>query len=253
MENTVANMMDQQYGGFDDTSGADGYEVETVTLSENGEYVSVTEQGVQDSGVPDAENPSGDAAQTNERFTNQQQINQAIGQRLHAERQKYQKDIDLSGKLRSMFNGMSDDDIVAKIRGVAANDYASQKNIPLAVAEEVLDMRSQHTAVPQTPAQPNTSPNIEAMARDAKAIEQKYGVNLVQIIAESPDLQRRVFGEGVPLNDILIEHLQSNQPRRRVPAPTMTPNGSGSASSSLSDTEYQKIKEQLRMGKKVRR
>ena len=105
MENTVANMMDQQYGGFDDASGVDGYEAETVTLSENGEYVSVTEQGVQDSGVPDAENPSGDASQTNERFTNQQQINQAIGQRLHAERQKYQKDIDLSGKLRNLFSG----------------------------------------------------------------------------------------------------------------------------------------------------
>lgn len=253
MENTVANTMDQQYGGFDDASGVDGYEVETVTLSENGEYIPVTESGVQDSGVPDAENPSGDATQTTETYKNQQQINQAIGQRLHAERQKYQKDIDLSGKLRSMFNGMSDDDIVAKLQGVAANDYASQKNIPLAVAEEVLGMRMERNSVPQTPAQNNISPNIEAIARDARAIEQKYGVNLVQMIAQSPELQHRVFGEGVPLNDILIEHLQSNQPKRRTPTPTISPNGVGSTSSALSDSDYQKIVEQVRMGRKVRR
>lgn len=248
MENTVANM-DQQMNGVAYPSGDDGDEVETVNLSETGTAGNF--QGEQDSGNPDAQNPSGDAARTN--YSNQEQINRAIGLRLHAAQQKHQKDIDLSGNIRSLFDGSTDEEIVEKLRGFAANDYATAKNIPVPIAEEVMGIRMQNRQpVVQQPETSPVSPNMQKLADEARAIEERYGVNLVQMIAESPDLQHRVFGQGVPLNDILIEHLQAQQPRKKAYAPISSPNGTGSAHQGLSDEQYEKIKEQLRQGKKVR-
>lgn len=253
MENTVENMMDQQNQNLNYASGDDGYEAEVVTLAENGSVVSVTEQGAQDSGAPDAQNPTGAAAQANHGYQNQQQVNRAFAARLQAERQKYKGDIELSGKLRSLFSGMSDEEIVNKLQNFAANDYATTKNIPVPVAEEVMGIRMQNRQpVMQQPENPVT-PEVQKVVDDAREIEDRYGVNIAKMIVESPELQQRVFVQGVSLNDILIEHLQSQQPTRKAHTPAMSPNGSRNVQAPMTDEEYNRIKEQLRQGKKVRR
>lgn len=251
MENSVANMTDQQNQNINYASGDDDYEADVVMLSEIGNNSPDTKQGAQGTGAPDTTNPSGAAAQAT--FENQQQINKAIGQRIHAERQKYKGDIELSGKLRSLFPGMSDDEIANKLQSIAASDYAAQKDIPLPVAEEVLNLRMQNrqTAAPTAP-NSHVTPEVQAIVDEAKSIENKYGINIAQMIVESPELQNRVFNQGVPLNDILIEHLRSQQPQKKVYAPAMSPNGAGSVQAHITDDEYKRIKEQLHQGKKVR-
>lgn len=249
---TVENMNYQNINDFDDASGDDGNGVEVVDMSEIGANASDNQTGAQGKGNPDAVAHSGAADQTNQ-YSKQEQINRAIGQRLYAYQQKHQKDIDLSGNIRSLFDGSTDEEIVEKLRGFAANDYVTAKNIPVPIAEEVMGIRMQNRQpVVQQPEPSPVSPNMQKLADEARAIEERYGVNLVQMIAESPDLQHRVFGQGVPLNDILIEHLQAQQPRKKAYSPISSPNGTGSAHQGLSDEQYEKIKEQLHQGKKVR-
>ncbi len=261
MENTVENMMDQQNQGINYSSGDDGFEDNVVTMTENGDFVPVTETGVQGASDPDTGTPSGDAAQTTSKgFQNQQQINRAIAKRLQADRQKYQPDIEFSNKLRGLFGNMSDDDILSKVQAIAANDYAATKNIPVPVAEEVLNLRMQNRQPIRQEPTPNEDilpNNINALAMEARAIESKYGEavaqELLQKIAADTSIQQRVFGEGVSLNDILIEHLQAQQPRKKVYSPAASPNGAGNIHTPMTDEEYKRIKEQLHQGKKVRR
>lgn len=252
MENTVANMNYQQMNGFDDAPSDDGNGVEVVDLSGIGANASDNQTGVQGNSNPDAVNPTGAADQT--MLNNQQQIDRAIAKRLQAERKKYAGDISLSGNIRGLFNGKTDEEIMEKLKGFAANDYATERNIPVPVAEEVMGMRmNNRPVVTQQTENTNVSPDIQAIADEAKAIEAKYGVNLVQMIADSPDLQHRVFGQGEHLKDILIEHLQANQPQRKTFSPMASPNGMGTAQQAMTDEEYRRITEQVHMGKKVRR
>ena len=172
MENTVANMNYQQMNGFDDAPSDDGNGVEVVDLSGIGANASDNQTGVQGNGNPDAVNPTGAADQT--MLNNQQQIDRAIAKRLQAERKKYAGDISLSGNIRGLFNGKTDEEIMEKLKGFAANDYATERNIPVPVAEEVMGMRmNNRPVVTQQTENTNVSPDIQAIADEAKAIEAK--------------------------------------------------------------------------------
>lgn len=266
MENTVANHNVQaENQNIPIQNSDDGYSDDVLVLSENGELVPAEPTVDPGQGERAPEPASGDDGQPTEPqkfYRSQQEVNAAFGARLAAEREKLKPDLDFTKRVRMLFNGMTDEQIEEKLLAVAASSYAEEKGIPVEVASELTNLRmnlptaavSEAEPKPQTPAADDHDGRIKALADEASEINQKYGIDMGSVLATDKDLQRRVFGEGESLKDVLIDYLQSQQRPARTITPIRSPNGDGSVSGSvgMSDEQYERIKAAVKSGNTVR-
>lgn len=265
MENTVANHNPQtESQNIPIQNSDDGYSDDVLVMSENGELVPA--EPMVDSGQGErAPKPAGDDGQTTEPpkyYRSQQEVDAAFSARLTAEREKLKPDLEFTKRVRTLFNGLTDDQIEEKLLSVAASSYAEEKGIPVEVASELTNLRMNlpSAAMPPAEAKPQPEPandhdgRIKALADEASAINQKYGIDMGSILASDKDLQRRVFGDGESLKDVLIDYLQSQQRPARTVTPIRSPNGVGSVSESvgMSDEQYERIRAAVKGGATVR-
>lgn len=266
MENTVANHNVQaENQNIPIQNSDDGYSDDVLVMSENGELVPAEPTVDPGQGERAPEPASGDDGQTTEPqkyYRSQQEVDAAFSARLTAEREKFKPDLEFTKRVRTLFNGLTDDQIEEKLLSVAASSYAEEKGIPVEVASELTNLRMNLPSATTPPAEVKPQPEpandhdgrIKALADESIAINQKYGIDMGSILASDKDLQRRVFGDGESLKDVLIDYLQSQQRPARTITPIRSPNGDGSVSGSvgMSDEQYERIKAAVKSGATVR-
>lgn len=216
----------------------DGGQPEFMVLADNGELVPA--ETVEQQTPPHAAEKAkpGDDGQNQQPFKSQHDINAAIAARLERERNKFQPDVEFASKVRTLFSGMTDEQIDDLLLDAAASDTASKKNIPVEVAREIASLRvsrSTPKAEPvvkqETASAPSPDARIQELASEAEMIESITGVNMAEVLKSNPELNLRVFSEGASLSEaykIYAEQNRTAQPSVRPVAPVRKPNGAGS-------------------------
>jgi len=155
----------------------------------------------------------------------QADVDRIIGNRLYAERQKYQPDAQLSGAFRAMFPGKSDAEIQAAITETMAKEYAAANGVNEAVAKDIYEAK---TLRAQQPVQPDGNQNITALAQRILDTKAQRGIDLTAAFSGNPALIDMVSSGRLSVDDAVNMQLyaqptQQTQPVQPQPAKQPAP------------------------------
>lgn len=266
-ENTVATPVQQDDAA--EFPQVQEEETPSVTLDEVlGDGKPVEEP--QDDAAPQAE---AEPTEPEKPADTQKDIDKAIGQRLHAERERMQRQFDQQFgedlKLAQLAKKILGDKPQERLLQAEAREYAQKNNVNETVAMDIVRYKHGLPIADQTPAPQARDENgrftkaqnadparqrAQELSDQARAIQEQYGENVVEILQSNPDMLERVKTGEWDINAAYINYLrQGNNQRPRVPGiPKSGAHSSVRKSiSNMSDTELEKLERAVRNGARV--
>ena len=230
-----------------------------------GEQPAVVEQEAQTNGA--ATTP---AQATDGRTYTQADIDQIIGQRLHGERarlqrdfaQQHAEDIALAAQMRALYSGETQEQISARLLDARAQEMAQAENVPVAMAKRILTLEAKVGMQAQPVAQAPDSPppaqgtpasnaRMQALAEQAQWLQQNAGVDAVALLQANPDIADRISRGEM---DLYQAAAQRGSARTTPAAPPVVRGGGRSVAldvSKMSDADFAKITDELARGNAV--
>lgn len=226
------------------------------------------------------ENPQDDAAKQPDEAPSkgqkgsQSEIDKAIGQRLHAQQEKLQKQfMEQYGKdieLAQMAKKFLGDNPVDRLLQEESKEYAKKNGVNETVAMDLI--RYKH-GLPIAEQAPTTQPRdengrfiktqtvesaqqrVQTLTAQAEAIQKNYDDNIVDILNDNPDMLARVQSGEWDINAAYVDYLrQSSGQRPRVPG---IPKGGAQNTmrrsiANMSEAQLAKLEEAAKSGARIR-
>ena len=246
-EETMVEMDDFQ---ADDTP--DGEIIEETDESEES-LESLTEE--EDEGGQAEEQPKSQG--TSEPGYVQRRIEKAVAKALAAEREN------IRAEYEQRFAPLQERLIEMDARELVQQGVVKD----LETAKELVRYRQGQTASPQAPAEqprnsngqfapkedPVMNAQIDMLAHQADTIRDEYGIDVIKVFSENPDIKQKVISGEMDFYDVArMMQKQQGGSRKKAPAPMRSPNGaaahSPNAIENMTDEQFRRMEEKISKG-----
>ena len=235
--------------------------------------VNTTEQTMQDDAAMQSENEMlNDAAGmvedasadgSEQTVGNAKDFSRALNKRVAAERakiektmaEKYAADLDLASRVRAIYAGKTDEAIMDDMLSAIAKDFASQNNVPEALAKRLLAVEAKtesraHKAAASAPAE--NDKRLEMLQSQIDDILNEDGVDMFSVLKEDEEIREKVASGKWDINRAYAHYVSSGV--KQMPRV----NRSASAAkakidfANMSDEEFDKYDKALKAGRTIK-
>lgn len=186
----------------------------------------------------------------------------ALNKRVEAEkakierklREEYGADLELASRVRNMYGGKADADIMADMLSSQANEFAKANNITPELAKRLLQLEANNAPVTKTQkveAKQQNDDRMQELAAQIDDIRDNDGVDMVEVIRNDETIRKNVAEGRWDINRA-YSHYLSNQGGRMPQVNRGTQSAKQKVSfKDMSDKEFDRIDAQLKRGVRV--